>query len=339
MALNGIDISDYQANSAVMDAYDFVIIKASEGINWHAKRFYQHTERAVSTGKLIGFYHYGRPETGNSASREAQSFLNFVSPYIGKAVLALDIEQGAFRYARWPQWCKEWLDYVYSKTGVRPLLYIQGSECQKVKFIYDANYGIWAASSPSYYKGMSIAIQQNVYGNLDHDTFNGDKAAWLKYANPSGSASKPATPVKQNTAPAKPATNTGFHVGDTVIPTVLKDVHGTKLTQWDKQYTITAINGNNLTLSARGQVWAVLPSGNVRKVGSAPAPAKKTSSGGAIKVGDTVKVTNPINYDTGKKFGLYYSTYKVMELKGKRAVIGVNGTVTSAINVSNLRKV
>lgn len=57
-----------------------------------------------------------------------------------------------------------------------------------------------------------------------------------------------------------------------------------------------------------------------------------------IKVGDTVRVTKAINYDNGKEFALYYDKYKVMELNGSRAVIGVNGTVTSAIDVKNLKK-
>lgn len=57
-----------------------------------------------------------------------------------------------------------------------------------------------------------------------------------------------------------------------------------------------------------------------------------------IKVGDTVKVLNPVSYGTNKKFKLYYKTYKVMELSGDRAVIGVNGTVTAAIDVKNLKK-
>ncbi|MBR4429718.1 MAG: hypothetical protein IKS75_00290 [Clostridiales bacterium] len=59
---------------------------------------------------------------------------------------------------------------------------------------------------------------------------------------------------------------------------------------------------------------------------------------GKIKVGDTVKVINPVSYGTNKKFKLYYKTYKVMELSGDRAVIGVNGTVTAAIDVKNLKK-
>lgn len=57
-----------------------------------------------------------------------------------------------------------------------------------------------------------------------------------------------------------------------------------------------------------------------------------------IKVGDIVKVVKAINYDNGQPFRTYYKTYKVMELKGKRAVIGVNGVVVAPINVSYLKK-
>lgn len=58
-----------------------------------------------------------------------------------------------------------------------------------------------------------------------------------------------------------------------------------------------------------------------------------------IKVGDEVVVTDPINYNTGKKFKLYYKTYDVFEVSGDRAVIGKKGVVTAAINLKYLRKV
>lgn len=59
----------------------------------------------------------------------------------------------------------------------------------------------------------------------------------------------------------------------------------------------------------------------------------------AIKVGDWVKVINNITYE-GKKFTVYASKYKVLELKGSRAVISSDGrNVTCAINVSNIKKV
>lgn len=58
------------------------------------------------------------------------------------------------------------------------------------------------------------------------------------------------------------------------------------------------------------------------------------------KKGDKVKVTNPINYDTGKKFKLWHKVYEVLEPpKNDRIVIGVDGVVTSAINVKYLTKV
>lgn len=65
-------------------------------------------------------------------------------------------------------------------------------------------------------------------------------------------------------------------------------------------------------------------------------PVEKPSD--KIKVGDTVTVTDPIIYGTNKKFKEYYKKYTVMELNGSRAVIGVKGVVTAAINVKYLRK-
>jgi len=58
-----------------------------------------------------------------------------------------------------------------------------------------------------------------------------------------------------------------------------------------------------------------------------------------IAVGSTVRVENPIHYDTGKKFKLYFDSYEVLQLKGERAVIGRNGVVTAAVDVDFLEAV
>ena len=58
-----------------------------------------------------------------------------------------------------------------------------------------------------------------------------------------------------------------------------------------------------------------------------------------IKVGDKVEVINAINYDNGKSFAKYYDKYDVLEVAGNRVVIGIGNTVTSAIDVKNIRKV
>lgn len=58
-----------------------------------------------------------------------------------------------------------------------------------------------------------------------------------------------------------------------------------------------------------------------------------------IRVGDTVRVLNAVQYN-GKSFKVYVDKYKVLELKGDRAVISADGkNVTAAINTKNLQKV
>ena len=58
-----------------------------------------------------------------------------------------------------------------------------------------------------------------------------------------------------------------------------------------------------------------------------------------IKVGDKVKVLNPINYDNGKKFTLYYDEYDVIEIVDNRVVIGIGNVVTSAIDIKNIKRI
>lgn len=58
-----------------------------------------------------------------------------------------------------------------------------------------------------------------------------------------------------------------------------------------------------------------------------------------FKIGDRVTVLKPINYDDGKSFRLWASRYTILEINGNRAVIGINGVVTSAINIKNIKKV
>ncbi len=57
-----------------------------------------------------------------------------------------------------------------------------------------------------------------------------------------------------------------------------------------------------------------------------------------IKVGDTVTVTDPIDWN-GDQFYLMHKTYTVMQLTGSRAVIGKDGMKAAAVNVKYLKKV
>lgn len=88
---------------------------------------------------------------------------------------------------------------------------------------------------------------------------------------------------------------------------------------------------------ALGSHYAAVQARVNQILGTKKTTKPKPAASSAIKVGDHVKVIKAVDYN-GKSFKAWYSTYTVMELKGNRAVIGVNGTVTAAINVSNLRK-
>lgn len=201
--LKGIDISSFQG-SVSYGAYDFVIIKASEGVNWkdpgldrHLKGLFGTDDPTPQTDKLYGFYHYARPDLGNSPEEEAKSFLSFIRPQIGHCLMALDWEQKSLDYS--PDWALQWLDYVYRETGVRPLLYTQASQAKLDKYarIAQADYGLWVAhwgvSSPTYRNWPSWAVWQYSNSPMDMDYFNGDAAAWRKYCG----AGSPEEPEKE----------------------------------------------------------------------------------------------------------------------------------------------
>jgi len=210
MVLNGIDIANYQTGIPKMPG-DFRIVKATESTGYTNPAMAGQIAKAPA---LLGFYHFA--SNGNVQS-EADHFLATIKPYIGKAMLVLDYEPARPSVA----WAKAWLDYVYQKTGVRPVIYMSLA----VENAYDwssvvkAGYGVWIAQYNNYNVVNGFA-PRDLYGtlkrwpsmamfqytssgrlsgwgaSLDFDAFYGDKLAWAKYAAVSG---KPVTTVKAST--------------------------------------------------------------------------------------------------------------------------------------------
>ena len=198
MALNGIDISSWQngINLAVVPC-DFVVIKATEGINYVNPDYMRAYEQAKAAGKCLGIYHYAN---GGNIQAEADYFLGNVGNRLGEAMLVLDWEAGnnsSFGNCDYA-WCKSWLDYVYNKTGVHPILYC--SQSISYKFDNIGNYGLciaqYADNNPTGYQDVpwnegeyTCAIRQytscgrlsGYAGNLDLDKFYGSKEDWGKY--------------------------------------------------------------------------------------------------------------------------------------------------------------
>ena len=118
-------------------------------------------------------------------------------------------------------WVKNWCDYVYAKTGVKPVIYIQKSAMTKVM---DLGYKLWIAQYPDYkptgyqdtpwnegayeclMRQYTSSGRLNGYNsNLDLDKFYGDSSLWNELsgkANVKESVSEtaPKTDNNQNTS-------------------------------------------------------------------------------------------------------------------------------------------
>lgn len=116
-----------------------------------------------------------------------------------------------------------------------------------------------------------------------------------------------------------PGTNYGVAgcIRDRGVYTIVQESSGAGASKWGKLKS--------------GAGWISLD--YVSKTGSS-ASASTGSSPQAIKVGSTVRVTNPV--DCNGTHLAVSGTYTVMEVSGDRIVIGRGGVVTAAVNRSNL---
>lgn len=147
--MNGIDISAWQGDAGIdlgKIAYDFCIVKATEGIGYKNRYFTAHCDKVLSRKKLLGVYHYAN---GGDPQKEADSFLAYCKKYIGKAILVLDWEakNNPLFGVKDLEWCLQWCSYVQKKTGIKPIIYVQKSAMDAVK---RCGYGLWVAQYPDY---------------------------------------------------------------------------------------------------------------------------------------------------------------------------------------------
>lgn len=147
--MNGIDISAWQGDNGIdlsKIAYDFCIVKATEGTDYKNRYFATHCDAVLKKKKLLGAYHYAN---GGDPQEEANHFLAYVKRCIGKAVLVLDWEaKNNPQFGKNDlEWCLQWCNYVRKKTGIKPIIYVQKSAMDAVK---RCGYGLWVAQYPDY---------------------------------------------------------------------------------------------------------------------------------------------------------------------------------------------
>lgn len=273
--LRGIDISKWQNIGTGDGAYDFIICKATEGVGYTDPNCDGHYQRAKSQGKLLGVYHFAHPGY-NDAIAEADWFVSQIQGYIGEALLVLDWEvEATWNIA----WAKKWLDRVYEKTGVKPLVYASGSVVTGNDWssVANADYGLWIAYWPNQYQygeGWPTSPDEMSYGigawkfwaiwqfssrngRLDCDVANMDKNSWIKYAAKNGNPAPTPAPKPTPTPAPKPTTGTTYTVkpGDTLSAIAAK--YGTTYQK------IAADNGiANPNLIYPNQVLKIYTGGN-----------------------------------------------------------------------------
>lgn len=225
MALYGYDISAHQSVGTGDSAKNFIICKATEGTGYVDPKCDQHYQRAKKQGKLLGFYHFARPDLNQGtqgAKNEANYFVKNCKNYFGEAIPCLDWEQPGTTGQ--VSWAKAFLDEVYRLTGVRPLIYMSASVVNGNNWSsISGNYGLWIAGYPAAYdvknpptptvgampykigswQFWAIWQYSSGTGTLDYNIANMDATGWKKYASKPQAAAATPTTAKPTTEPAK----------------------------------------------------------------------------------------------------------------------------------------
>ncbi len=199
--LVGQDVSKYQGDinwETYKNNTNFCIIKASEGTGYTDPKFSRNQSEARRCGVPLGYYHFARPDLGNSAEAEVNWFLKVVGEIRENELLCLDFEPNWAGDA--VGWCKTFLDTLAGKlNGYRALIYLNQSQTKGFNWkpVVDAGNGLWIAAytydpyKNDFAKGVwpFAAMQQwsnqqqvpGIAGGVDANVFFGDLATYNKY--------------------------------------------------------------------------------------------------------------------------------------------------------------
>lgn len=151
----GMDISHYQsAIDLSKGQYDFCIIKATEGYAYIDKAFYKYADELIKLNKLIGCYHYCRPDfhgTVDGMIGEARHFVDIVesADLLNKSLLVMDWEVKPFDDI---ELILAFLEEIEKLSGQIPIIYGSKSKLETYGWTTSkklSKYPIWLAKYPS----------------------------------------------------------------------------------------------------------------------------------------------------------------------------------------------
>lgn len=204
----GIDISNIQKNIDLevgKECFDFAILKASEGNALEDKSVIRFANKLIEMDKLIGFYHFCRPDLHGKPDYEVDNFLSVVAKtgLLKKAILVADWETSTMGNEKWIQnFCLQ----VKVKTGITPFIYGSASVLTNVYDKLGNKFPFWVARWPnigSYQAGKDPQLKRfdsdyewkiwqytnngsfpGYSGRVDLDYSSLTREEWIKAAQP-----------------------------------------------------------------------------------------------------------------------------------------------------------
>ena len=195
----------------------FAFVKATEGVTFSDTGFNANITGARNAGLLVGAYHFARPLNNpgiDGAEAEARNFLTVAGFTIAAGYLppVLDIEDQTNNISysgpcvnvegkidltcylgdsQLSAWVRAWVQFVKGKTGVTPILYMNGNYAMAMDSDLNSS-PLWIATfsgnpqaDPSnlgnwedwtFQQYSQSGIVDGISGNVDLDSFNGTLA-------------------------------------------------------------------------------------------------------------------------------------------------------------------
>ncbi len=195
----GIDVSMWQGDvdwaAVAATSTRFAIIRATRGHAYVDPRYAEYLAEASANGLVVGAYHRAKVSLADGDARaEANHFVDVAQIDAGDVLPVLDIEEhGGLTVSQLTQWVRAWLARVYTRTGVRAMIYASPhfwrTYLGDTTWFADQGYPLWIAHwgvpSPTvpaanwggrgwtFWQWTSTGSVSGISTNVDRDRFNG----------------------------------------------------------------------------------------------------------------------------------------------------------------------
>ena len=327
--IKGIDVS--YANLSIdwsevkKSGIEFAILRSTFGSESESQidsQYFKNATGCVKNNIPFATYHFAYFVNEKTAKDEADFAINKANEY-KKYVkfIGLDVEEDSVRYAKNMGYNPDWtacsiafMERIKS-AGYTPVLYSNYNWLKNV-FNYNKikNYKLWYAAPDATKPAYTCAIWQYSWKGKVNG-INGDVDMNYLYDK-----TLIKSPVKASKSVKASKTTGNTNTTKKSVETLAKEVIAGKWGNGDER---------KKKLTAAGYDYSAVQ----KKVNSL---LKITTP--KIKKGSVVKVKSGAKDYNGKALAsfVYLSNYYVMELVGSRAVIGIDGNVTAAVDVKNL---